>query len=141
MEPRQRRFAVPGAQRRAPRLAAGAQLAFYRNVQLPFAIGRLQTRIAALQAFAATSEPNQRVAQRALMEFSNTYKSSAGKLIGLRDDRLMARKQNFERKLRSAVERDHLLDEWNEGLRRHLPEFDLCLALLRQLEAFQRARY
>jgi hypothetical protein len=93
----------PGA---TSRLATGAQLAFYRNVQLPFGIGRLQTRIAALQTFGARSEENKRVAQRALLEFSNTYKSSAGRLIGLRDDRLMARKQNFERKLRSAVERD-----------------------------------
>jgi hypothetical protein len=39
------------------------------------------------------------------------------------------------------MERGHLLDEWNEGLRCHFPEFDLCLALLRQLEAFKRARH
>ncbi len=88
------------------RLATGPQLAFYRNVQLPFSLSRLQTRIAALQAFGARSEENHRVAQQVVAGFSNTYKSSAGKLIGLRDDRLTARKQNFERKLRSAVERD-----------------------------------
>jgi hypothetical protein len=88
------------------RLATAAQLAFYRNTQLPLAMARLLARIEALRAFGAKSEENKRLAQRTLFGFSNTYKSSAGKLIGLRDDRLMARKTNFERKLRAAVERD-----------------------------------
>jgi hypothetical protein len=88
------------------RLATAAQLAFYRDTQLPLALARLQTRIAALNAFGAKSEENKRLAQRPLFGFANTYKSSAGKLIGLRDDRLMARKTSFERKLRAAVGRD-----------------------------------
>ncbi len=93
----------PGA---TSRLATGAQLAFYRDTSLPLTIARLQTRIQALRAFGAKSPENERLAQRTLFAFANSYKSSAGQLIGLRDSRLMARKQNFEKKLRKGVEND-----------------------------------
>ncbi len=82
----------PGA---TARLATAAQLAFYRDTALPLALARLQSRIEAL-----------RLAQRTLLDFNRMYKSGAGRLIGLKDDRLMARKQNFERKLRAAVSND-----------------------------------
>jgi len=88
------------------RLATAAQLAFYRDTSLPLTLARLQTRIQALRAFGAVSEENRRLAQRTLFGFSNTYKSTAGKLIGLNDVKLMARRQSFEKKLRNAVERD-----------------------------------
>jgi hypothetical protein len=88
------------------RLATGSQLAFYRDNQLPLQLSRLQTRIGLLREYGAKSEDNRRAAQRALFGFSNTYKSSAGKLIGLKDQRLMGRKLAFERKLRKAVEND-----------------------------------
>jgi len=88
------------------RLATAAQLAFYRDTALPLGLSRLQSRIAAINAFAAQSPENARQAQHTLFSLNNTYKSSAGKLIGLKDDRLMARKQNFEKKLRNSVEHD-----------------------------------
>jgi hypothetical protein len=88
------------------RLATAAQLQFYRDVTLPLGLARLQTRIQVLRDFAAKSPENARLARRTLFGFSNTYKSNAGKLIGLKDDRLMARKQNFEKKLRASVEHD-----------------------------------
>ncbi len=88
------------------RLATVAQLTFYRDTALPLTLARLQTRIAALRDFSAQSAEDQRLAQRVLFGFNNSYKGSAGKLIGLRDTRLMARKAAFERKLRSAVEND-----------------------------------
>lgn len=88
------------------RLATAAQLAFYRDTTIPLGLARLQARIAALNAFSAQSPENARLAQRTLFGFNNTYKSNAGRLIGLKDDRLMARKQNFEKKLRNSVEHD-----------------------------------
>jgi hypothetical protein len=93
----------PGA---TSRLATAAQLAFYRDTSLPLTLVRLQTRIEALRIFAAKSPENRRAAERLLSDFGNAYKSNAGRLIGLKEDRLMPRKQNFERKLRSAVEHD-----------------------------------
>ena len=83
------------------RLATGAQLAFYRDCQLPLQLSRLQARITALREFGGN----------ALISFSNEYKSSAGRLIGLKDQRLMARKLGFERRLRKSVENDPKLGE------------------------------
>ena len=88
------------------RLATTAQLTFYRDTSLPLALARLQTRIKALNEFAAQSTEKARQAQHTQFGLSNSYKSNAGKLIGLKDDRLMARRQNFEKKLRNSVEND-----------------------------------
>src|SRR5206468_1288559 len=82
------------------------QLQFYRDTQLPIIIGRYNLRINLLRDFSAKSEENRRAAERTLSSFWNTWKSSAGKYIGLKDDRLMARKQNLDRRLRKAVESD-----------------------------------
>jgi hypothetical protein len=88
------------------RFATPTQLAFYRDTQLPFTIGRYINRIGALREFSAKGEENRRSAESILASFWNTWKSSAGKYIGLKDDRLMARKQNLDRRLRKAVESD-----------------------------------
>lgn len=96
----------PGA---TSRLATQAQFDFYRTVQLPLTLSRLMTRIEALRAYGAESAENKRAARRVLFELANSYKSSAGKLLGLRDDRLMLRKKQFEKRLRRAVEQDRKL--------------------------------
>jgi hypothetical protein len=88
------------------RIATAAQLTFLRDTALPVAVTRFQTRIQQLNAFAATGEENSRAAQTTLTSFLNTFKSDAGKLIGLRDDRLVTRKTLFEQKIRRAVEND-----------------------------------
>lgn len=88
------------------RLWTSAQLAFYRDTALPFALTRLQSRIQALSTFAAKSDENLHAAQPVLTSFLTSYKLAAGKLIGLRDDRLIARKTVFEGKIRRAVDRD-----------------------------------
>jgi hypothetical protein len=88
------------------RLASQAQFAFYRTVQLPIVLARLMSRIEALRAYSAKSAENQRAAEAVLVSLSDTYKSSAGKLLGLKDDRLSLRKQQFEKRLRRAVESD-----------------------------------
>jgi len=88
------------------RLWTSAQLAFYRDRALPLTLSRLQSRIQALSTFAAKSDENLRAAQPVLTQFLTSYKLAAGKLIGLRDDRLIARKTVFEGKIRRSVDRD-----------------------------------
>jgi hypothetical protein len=82
------------------RLATAAQLTFYRGTSLPLAVARMQTR---LQLLAGIATPG---AQSAVTELVNEFKADAGKLIGLRDDRLVTRKTTFEGKIRRAVEND-----------------------------------
>ena len=88
------------------RLATAAQLTFYRDTALPVTVARLGTRIQQLSAFSAKSEANRRAAESVLTALLNEYKLAAGKLIGLKDDRLVGRKTLFEGKIKSAVERD-----------------------------------
>jgi hypothetical protein len=80
------------------RLATAAQLTFYRDTSLPATLARLQPRIKELMAI-PSAEP-------ILNFYLNEFKVAAGKLIGLRDDRLVGRKANFEGKVRRTVERD-----------------------------------
>jgi Peptidase S46 len=80
------------------RLSTAAQLKFYRDTALPIALARLQPRIKLLASIPA--------AEPVFTAYLNSYKVAAGKLIGLRDDRLVGRKTNFEGKVRRTVERD-----------------------------------
>jgi len=79
-----------------------ARLTFQRDTALPLQIARLRTRIEALRGMS----PQTPAAQRLLSELGSAYKTAAGHLIGLKDERLMARKDNFEKKLRLAVTHD-----------------------------------
>ena len=83
------------------RSTTAAQLTFYRDTALPLLLGRLGPRIQKLNTF-----PEKEEAQVPLRELLEIYKTSAGKLIGLRDDRLVLRKTSFDLKIRHAVERD-----------------------------------
>lgn len=98
-------FAV-GSPLATSRLATVAQLNFYRDTMLPYTLARVQLRIVDLRAFAAKSADNQRAAALTLASLGAEYKLLAGKLIGLNDATLMARKANFERRLRNAVQHD-----------------------------------
>jgi hypothetical protein len=80
------------------RLATAAQLDFYRDHVLNVAVNRLALRIEDLRTAAPKSA--------ALAALGAQYKLTAGKLIGLKDEWLVARKTTFERKLRNAVEKD-----------------------------------
>ena len=86
------------------RLSTASQLTFLRDTALPLRLTRLQPRVLQLNAFAASSEDNLRAAQSTLSLLLTEYKSDAGKLIGLRDDRMVTRKTAFEGKIRRAVE-------------------------------------
>ncbi len=87
------------------RSTTAAQLTFYRDTALPLVLNRLTPRIQALTPLAQKDA----AAQAALTSLLSTYKIAAGKLIGLRDDRLVARKTIFEGKVRHTVERDPAL--------------------------------
>ncbi len=80
------------------RLATVSQLEFYRDSAIQIAVQRLATRIQSL----ATAAPK----SAGLLTLGAEYKYTAGKLIGLKDEWLLARKANFEKKLRNAVEHD-----------------------------------
>jgi hypothetical protein len=95
-----------GNPRTTVRETTAAQLTFYRDTALPLELTRLAKRIAALNEFAAKSEENRRRAEPQRTLFLEEYKSAAGKLIGLRDDRLVLRKTGFDGKIRRAVEAD-----------------------------------
>jgi hypothetical protein len=86
------------------RLSTASQLSFLRDTALPLRLSRIQPRIQQLNAFAAASEDNLRAAQSTLSGLLTVFKTDAGKLIGLRDDRLVSRKTAFEGKIRRAVE-------------------------------------
>jgi hypothetical protein len=88
------------------RATTAAQLTFYRDTALPVALARWGPRIQQLTAFSAKSENDRKAAQPVLTSFLESYKSAAGKLIGLRDDRLVSRKTIFDAKIRQAVEND-----------------------------------
>jgi hypothetical protein len=93
----------PGATARS---TTAAQLTFYRDTALPLAVSRSLGRIQQLNTFAAANAENLQAAQSTLTPLLNAFKRDAGKLIGLRDDRLVTRKTNFEQKIRRAVEND-----------------------------------
>ncbi|HWB86566.1 MAG TPA: S46 family peptidase [Bryobacteraceae bacterium] len=88
------------------RLSTAAQLTFYRDTALPFEVGRLQDLISAVAQFAAKGPEDRLAAQPLFASLAARYKSAAGRLIALRDELLLLRKQTFEKKLRNAVERD-----------------------------------
>jgi hypothetical protein len=83
-----------------------AELTFLRDTAIPSSLTRLQRRIEDLRTFAYKNPENARLALISLADLSTAYKLTAGKMIGLEDDLLLARKLNFERKLRTAVTHD-----------------------------------
>jgi hypothetical protein len=91
------------------RLSTSAQLTFYRDYWLPVILNRLQPRMQQLNTFATASPANLQAAQSTLAAMLAEYKSDAGKLIGLRDDRLVTRKTNFEERIKRAVQADSKL--------------------------------
>jgi hypothetical protein len=83
-----------------------AQLVFYREAALPSTLARIGARIKPVSRFSSQSDENKKVAEPVLKDLLATYKSTVGKLIGLRDQRMQLRKIAFEQKIRNAVERD-----------------------------------
>ena len=86
------------------RVITAGELTFMRDFALPHTIAILQPRVTALSSIIAKGGPDQAAALATLTTFLAEYKTTAGKLIGLRDDRLVTRKTAFDLKIRRAVE-------------------------------------
>jgi hypothetical protein len=86
------------------RVITAGELTFMRDFALPHTIAILQPRVTALSNIIAKGGPDQAAALATLTTFLAEYKTTAGKLIGLRDDRLVTRKTAFDLKIRRAVE-------------------------------------
>jgi hypothetical protein len=93
---------MTGSPSATSRQSTVAQLTFQRDTALPLQLTRLRTRIEALRGLS----PQTPAAQRMLSELGSAYKVAGRRLIGLKDERLIARKENFEKKLRLAVSHD-----------------------------------
>jgi hypothetical protein len=97
---------VAGSPAATARLDTSAQLTFYRDTSLPLAVSRVATRIDTLRSFTPKSDDERHIAETVFSSLGMSYKYDAGLLIGLRDERILIRKVNFEKRLRTAVEHD-----------------------------------
>ena len=86
------------------RSITAAELKYLRDSALPLLVTRLKPVIDQLAAFSAQSDANRIAADPALSALLSQYKFAAGRLIGLRDDRMVNRKTNFENKIKRAVQ-------------------------------------
>ncbi len=86
------------------RVITAGELTFLRDTELPRKISRLQPLVSDLSTMVAKGGPDQAAALATLTTFLAEYKTVAGKVIGLRDDRLVTRKTAFDLKIRRAVE-------------------------------------
>ena len=97
---------VAGSPQATSRLDTSAQLTFYRDTSLPLTVSRVASRIEALRTFTPKSDEARHIAEPVFSSLGMAYKYDAGLLIGLRDERILIRKVNFEKRLRTAVEHD-----------------------------------
>jgi hypothetical protein len=81
-----------------------SELYFLKNVQTQFIINLLARRDQVLKTYSAQSEENARVAGDAIFSAENSLKAYKGRLMGLEDKDLMAKKTAEEKKLRSEVD-------------------------------------
>jgi Peptidase S46 len=88
------------------RTVTAAELKYLTTSVLPLEVNRLHSAIEQLATFSAQNDANKQAAEPALSALLNAYKTAAGRLIGLRDDRMINRKTVFENKIKRAVETD-----------------------------------
>jgi len=97
---------VSGHPGRTGRLLTMDQLAFLRDVQYPWQLQSLNTRIEMLQNFSKASPENERQAQSDVFGLQNSYKAINGYQSGLLDKQLMAKKAADEKALRQFESSD-----------------------------------
>lgn len=88
------------------RLQTIAQMKFSRDVSYPLILSMLKENVDKIEAFGAQSAENRRVSQDELDLDQNSFKELAGFEQGLRDPKLMARKEEEEQKLRAVIDSD-----------------------------------
>ncbi|MDO8834209.1 MAG: S46 family peptidase [Vicinamibacterales bacterium] len=119
----------PGATQRSNTVA---HLKYLRDVALPFQVASLEMREATTKAFMALSAENARAATSELFGIQNGLKSQRGRLKGLQDPALMAKKEAAEARLRAELAKNpakqqELGDAWDT--------IEKTLAVARQLDA------
>lgn len=94
---------VIGNPGRTSRLYTTAQLEFSRDNTYPFILDRLNDMVGIYSSF-LDKHPEQKLQyQTSLFSFSNSQKVYVGRIEGLRDPIIMAKKRDFERRFRSGV--------------------------------------
>ncbi len=88
------------------RTVTAAELKYLAVSVLPTTVTRLYAVIEQLANFSAQNDANRQAAEPALSSLLNAYKTAAGRLIGLRDDRMVSKKTRFENLVKRAVEND-----------------------------------
>jgi hypothetical protein len=100
---------VSGHPGRTSRLLAISELEYTRDYRLPKTLARLYRLEVILTAYSARSQENARRAKDELFGVQNSRKANIGRLGGLLDPKVMAKKVADEKKLRdAAASRDDL---------------------------------
>lgn len=86
------------------RLNTSAQLEFNRDIQYPYISMLLDNRVEVLRAYAKLHPEKSEEMINQIFGISNSQKAYAGQLAGLRNDNLMQRRRDFDKKFRAAVE-------------------------------------
>src|SRR6185503_4872075 len=94
---------VSGHPGRTSRLLAISELEYTRDYRLPKTLARLYRLEVLLGSYSARSQENARRAKDELFGVQNSRKANIGRLAGLLDPAVMARKVADEKKLRDAV--------------------------------------
>jgi len=93
------------------RLSTMAQLEYQRDLLVPGTVEYLDTRLRAMRAFyeADPAAGDAIDIRNRMFGLSNSLKATAGRLDGLRNPEIMARKRDAERQLREAIAADPAL--------------------------------
>ncbi len=102
---------VSGHPGKTDRLNTVNELEYFRDIGFPFLLNRLNRWEVLLNAFSGRSEENARQAKEFLFGVQNSRKARVGGLGGLLDPEMMARKQEYETKLKQAVAKDPKLKD------------------------------
>jgi hypothetical protein len=94
---------VAGHPGRTERLFTVQHLEFLRDVQFPLQMRNMWRREVQLATFRGRNPENARIAEGDFFGVQNSRKARTGILEGLQDERMFARKQAAEKKLREAV--------------------------------------
>lgn len=102
---------VPGNPGSTQRLYTVANLEFLRDDELPFAVEYIGRMVDVLKAYGAKGEEQERQAHEDLFSYQNGYKVYVGRLEGLRDGSIIAKKRVSEEHLRKLVDADKKMHE------------------------------
>lgn len=97
---------VPGNPGTTGRLRTMSQLEFLRDTSYPWRLQGYKDVIQALKNWSGQGAENARRAQEDIFGYENAFKAISGEEAGLRDNKLMAAKQQEEDKLKQSAQSD-----------------------------------